>query len=224
LLCATDYDFRIAGQWLEDVIMTSEVRETLRFLQQENVRLQRENQELAEEVSMLRDVLDALRSLQEITASIDVNTNVLRLLERILQSALISINASDGSLLLVDDESEELAFVVVYGAVRDTLKGYRMPIGTGIAGWVAQHAEPVVISNVRLDPRFSEDVDQSFHFHTQSMLCVPIISGSKVIGVIQALNKANSEEFSRTDLTLLGVVAQLAATAITKAEAAVLTE
>jgi sigma-B regulation protein RsbU (phosphoserine phosphatase) len=210
--------------WREDRIMTVEIRETLRFLQQENVRLQRENQELAEEVEMLRDVLDALRALQDITATIDVNTNVLRLLERILQSALISIRASDGSLLLVDDDTNELAFVVVYGAVGDTLRGHRMPIGTGIAGWVAQHAEPAIIQNVRMDPRFSEDVDQSFHFHTHSMICVPIISGASVIGVIQALNKANNEEFNKTDLTLLGVVAQLAATAITKAEAAVLTE
>ena len=97
-------------------------------------------------------------------------------------------------------------------------------IGTGIAGWVAQHGEPAVIQNARLDPRFSEQVDQSFHFHTHSMICVPIVSGAKVLGVIQALNKANNDEFNRTDLTLLGVVAQLAATAMTKAEAAMLTE
>lgn len=204
--------------------MSIELRETLRFLQHENVRLQKENKELAEEVETLRDVLDALRDLQDITATIDVNTNVLHLLERILQSALISIRASDGSLLLVDDETEELAFVVVYGAVRDTLRGHRMPIGTGIAGWVAQHAEPAIIQNVRLDPRFSEDIDESFHFQTHSMICVPIIHGSKVLGVIQALNKANNEEFNKTDLTLVGVVAQLAGTAIAKAEAAVLTE
>lgn len=205
--------------------MTSaEIRETLRFLQQENIRLQRENQELHEELITLREVVDSLRALQEITARIDVNTNVLHLLERILQSALVSIRASDGSLLLVDDETQELAFVVVYGAVRESLKGYRMPMGEGIAGWVAEHAEPAIIQNARLDPRFSEQVDQSFHFHTHSMICVPIVSGSKVVGVIQALNKANNEEFNRTDLTLLGVVAQLAATAITKAEAAILTE
>jgi sigma-B regulation protein RsbU (phosphoserine phosphatase) len=204
--------------------MTAEIRETLRFLQQENVRLQRENQELTQEVTMLREVLDALKVLQEITANIDANVNLLRLLERILESALVSIRASDGSLLLVDQDSNELAFVVVYGAVSDTLRGHRMPIGTGIAGWVAQHAEPAIIPNVRMDPRFSEDVDQSFHFHTQSMICVPIISSSKVIGVIQALNKANNDEFNKTDLTLLGVVAQLATTAIDKAEAAVLTE
>jgi signal transduction protein with GAF and PtsI domain len=183
--------------------MSVEIRETLRFLQQENVRLQKENQEIHAELVVLREIIDALRALQEITATIDVDTNVYQLLDRILQSALVSIGASDGSLLLVDDEANELAFVVVYGAIRESLKGYRMPIGTGIAGWVAEHAEPTIIANVRMDPRFSEVVDRSFHFKTRSMVCVPIITGSKVFGVIQALNKVNGEEFTKLDLTFV---------------------
>jgi sigma-B regulation protein RsbU (phosphoserine phosphatase) len=108
--------------------------------------------------------------------------------------------------------------------VRDSLMGHRMPIGTGIAGWVAQNAQPTIIPNARLDPRFSADVDQSFQFQTRSMLCVPIVADGKVLGVIQALNKADGQEFKRGDLTLMGVVSQLAATAIAKAEAATLTE
>lgn len=204
--------------------MSSEIRETLRFLQQENVRLQRENQELHAEVMSLREIINALRALQEITATIDEATNVYQLLDRILQSALLSIGASDGSLLLADDDARELAFVVVHGSVRESLKGYRMPIGTGIAGWVAEHAEPAIIQNARMDPRFSEEVDRSFQFYTRSMLCVPIVYGAKVLGVLQALNKANAEEFNRTDMTLLGVVAQLAATAIAKAEEALVAE
>ncbi len=204
--------------------MSTEYRETIRFLQQENIRLQKENQDLNQEVMVLRDVVDALRALQEITTGIDVNTNVVHLLDRILQSALTSISATDGSLLLADDDTHELAFVVVFGKVRESLMGHRIPIGTGIAGWVAEHAEPVIIQNVRQDARFSGQVDQSFKFQTKSMVCVPIVYGDKVLGVIQALNKANGAEFRRNDLALLGVVAQLAATAISKAESAVLTE
>jgi sigma-B regulation protein RsbU (phosphoserine phosphatase) len=199
--------------------MSTEIRDTLRFLQQENVRLQRENQQLKDEVVVLRDVLEALRSLQDVSSNINADTDVFQLLDRILQAALISIHASDGSLLLADHDTDELVFVVVYGAVRDTLMGHRMPIGKGIAGWVAQNAQPTIVRNARLDPRFSEEVDQNFQFQTRSILCVPIVSDSKVIGVIQALNKADGQEFKRGDLTLLGVVSQLAATAIVKAEA-----
>jgi sigma-B regulation protein RsbU (phosphoserine phosphatase) len=198
--------------------MKNDVQEILRFVQRENVRLKRENEELRREVSMLHGVLDALRALQDVSTSINPNTDALHLLDRILESALTSISASDGSLLLVDGETKELAFAVVHGAVRDTLMGHRIAPATGIAGWVAQHAEPVIVSNARRDPRFSPEIDRDFQFYTRSMLCVPIVYGDQVWGVIQALNKADGEEFNDADLALFEVVAQLAAAAMVKAE------
>ena len=111
-----------------------------------------------------------------------------------------------------------MSFVVVHGSVRDKLSGYRIPIGEGIAGWVAQEGEPVIIHDVYLDHRFSMRIDQSLNFITRSMVCVPIIWQGMVRGVIQGLNKEDGEEFLQSDLTLLGVVSQLAASAIGKAE------
>lgn len=199
--------------------MSVDIREPLRFLQHENMRLKEENQDLREEVAALRNVLNALRALQEVSATVNAHTDVLSLLDRILQTALRSIRAGDGSLLLVDEETSELVFVVVHGRVRESLVGHRLPIGAGIAGWVAQNAEPAIIPNARLDPRFSPEIDEDFQFHTRSILCVPIIQGERVMGVIQALNKANGAEFNQADLALFGIVAQLAATAMRKAEA-----
>ena len=201
--------------------MSVEIRGTLHFLQSENQRLQEENQRLRDEVVRLRLVLRSLRTLQEISLGINKHTDVLGLLDRILQSALTTINASDGSLMLVDDETDELVFVVVHGTMRTQLTGYRIPLGTGIAGWAAKHAEAVMVPDVHRDPRFSSQIDQKFHFRTRSMICVPIAYDKKVTGVIQVLNKSNGEEFNEADLMLLGVVAQVAATAIHKAEAAV---
>jgi sigma-B regulation protein RsbU (phosphoserine phosphatase) len=143
------------------------------------------------------------------------------LLDRILESALASISAKDGSLLLVDEETDELAFVVVLGDVREMLAGHRMALGEGIAGWVAANREPVMIGDAHFDPRFSPAVDRDFDFRTNSMLCVPIIYADNVLGVIQALNKMDGEDFNEGDLALLGVVAQLAAAAITNISKAV---
>ncbi len=198
--------------------MLAQKQNAMRFLQQENSRLQTDNEDLRQEVGQLRSILHALRSLYEISTQIDAETDVFRLLDRILELSLATIRARDGSLLLVDDESEELAFVVVHGSVRDKLSGFRIPIGEGIAGWVAQAGKPVIIHDVYQDHRFSTRIDQSFHFITRSMVCVPIIWQRKVRGVIQGLNKEHGEEFAQSDLTLLGVVAQLAASAIGKAE------
>jgi len=197
---------------------------TQRFLQQENKRLLQENEALRQEVTMLHNVLDALRALQEVSSRIDAKTNVLSLLDRILASALTSIGSKDGSLMLIDNEKNELVFVVVHGVIRDTLINYRIPLGEGIGGWVAVNGRAVMIPNVRIDPRFSAAVDQTFNFKTRSLLCVPITFGNRVMGVIQAINKADGEEFNRADLALLGVVSQLAATAMSRAEEVILAE
>ncbi len=198
---------------------TDSLRDPLRFLQNENARLKEENRELREENQTLREVLDALRSLQDVSASITAETSVIGLLERILQSALTTIQATAGSLLLLDDTGE-LVFTVVYGAGREEIINYRLPPGTGIVGWVAQHLEPVVIANAHLDPRFSPIVDDLFHFETRTLMCVPIASPRKVLGAITALNKTGGSEFTTADLSLLAVVAQLAASAMERAESA----
>lgn len=190
------------------------IHEVVRFLQRENVRLKRENSELRQELEEARSVLEALQGLQEVSASLNVRTDVLYLMHRILESALASIQAHDGSLLLVDDETQELVFVVAHGDVAEELVGYRIPLGMGIAGWVAAHRKAVVVQDVHRDPRFSPQVDHAFDFRTNSLLCVPIVYGRSTLGVIQALNKEGGEPFTDADLTLLGVVAQLAATAM----------
>ncbi len=198
--------------------MASDLREPIRFLQLENSRLTEENHDLREEVETLRQVLDAMIVLQDISTSINSKTNIFGLLDRILESALKAINATAGSLILIDEDTRELVFTVVHGSARETLANYRLPQGTGIAGWVAQHVEPVIIANARVDPRFSWTVDNLFHFETRTMMCVPIATSNRVLGVLTALNKTNTREFTPTDLALLAVIAQLAATAMERAE------
>lgn len=204
--------------------MSTEIRGTAHFIQQENIRLQKENERLQQEVVRLRLILRNLGNLNQMALAIHPDTDILGLLDQILQAALDSIQAEDGSLMLVDEETKELSFVVVHGAVRTQLVGHRIPLGIGIAGWVAQNAEAAIVANVQTDPRFSSGVDQAFHFKTRSLLCVPIIYTGRVLGVIQALNKSNRKEFVNADLLMLNMVAQLAAAAIARAERVLLGE
>jgi sigma-B regulation protein RsbU (phosphoserine phosphatase) len=197
---------------------------TQRFVQQENKRLHQENERLRTEVEILQNVLDALGALHEVSLKVDARTDILGLLNRILASALAVIGSQDGSLLLIDNEKSELVFVVVHGAVSRELVNHRIPLGQGIAGWVAINGRAVIIPNAHRDPRFSAAVDQDFGFNTRSLLCVPINLVNRTMGVIQAVNKSDGEEFNRADLNLLGVVAQLAATALSRAEDAILAE
>jgi phosphoserine phosphatase RsbU/P len=202
------------------MLNSTTTRNPVQHLQQENSRLRDENRDLLAENKSLRATLEALLTLHEVAISITPTTDVMILLDRILEVSLQSIGASDGSLLLVNEELTELVFVVVHGRVRDQLTGYRIPIGTGIAGWVVQNEQPLIVPNVNLDPRFSHLVDTDLDFQTRSILCVPLHGRDNILGVIQAVNKTNGNEFSPQDLSLLRFVADLAAIAMTKAEEA----
>jgi GAF domain-containing protein len=185
----------------------------------EITRLRDENRSLKEELSVLRSSVRALSALQDIIQRLTPEMDVIQLVDDLLASVLAVVDAEDGSLLLLDEEKGELVFAVVRGRARQRLTGYRMPKDQGIAGWVVANKKAQIVSDVRADPRFFAGVDQSFDFHTRSLACAPLLDGERVLGVVEALNKADEREFTEVDHDLLVVVAQLAAVAIIRAEA-----
>ena len=195
-----------------------DTHDPVRFLQLEVGRLRDENRELKEELGILRSSVHTLSALQDLIRDLSPGMDVIALLDDLLASALAVVGASDGSLMLLDDDTGELAFAVVHGVARDQLKGYRLAPGEGIAGWVAANRKPQIVTDVRLDPRFSPMVDETFGFHTRSLTCVPLLDGDRVLGVIEAVNKTSDREFTDDDNSMLMVVAQLAAVAIVRAE------
>jgi GAF domain-containing protein len=195
-----------------------DTRDPIRFLQSEVSRLKQENQELKDELTVLRSSVRGLSAIQALIQRMEPDTNLVQLLDDLLGSALSVLGCGDGSLLLLDDETEELVFVVVHGTARQRLTGYRLPPGRGIAGWVADNKEPAIVPDVQKDPRFFPQVDETFGFRTQTLACVPLLDGDRTVGVIEAINKIDGREFSPEDHLLLMVVAQLAAVAIHRAE------
>jgi GAF domain-containing protein len=195
-----------------------DARDPIRFLQQEATRLRQENLELKEELAVLRSSVRALSALQDLVQRITPDIDVITFLDDILASALTVLGVSDGSLLLLDEQTNELVFAVVHGLARGRLVGYRLPPGKGIAGWVAENMQPLVVQDVEDDPRFYPQVDESLGFQTRSLACVPLLDGERVLGVIEAVNKATDRSFTPDDHDLLMVVAQLAAVAIRRAE------
>lgn len=180
------------------------------IMRRENARLQAENERLEEELRNLRDFVQILNDLAVATKNVTSDDELLPLLDHIFTKALKLLNAPDGSLMLLDDESNELVFVLVRGALAANLKGYRIPASEGIAGWVIQNADAALVRDVRRDPRFSHTVDEQFTFHTQSIVAAPLMGDRRVYGVIEALNKPGDEPFSDSDLALLGLLCRFA--------------
>ena len=192
--------------------------QTLRLLQRENIDLKEENERLQEEVLALREYLQGLRALQQDTQAIASARDLESFLSRVLYTALKAMDAADGSLMLVDYETDELVFAVVKGMLQSTLQGYRFPKTAGVAGWVATHAEPLIVGNPRLDDRFYSRIDETFGFETTSLICVPLLGQDKVIGVIEVLNKFSRQAFNEVDLDVLTILAHIAAEAIERME------
>lgn len=177
---------------------------TTNILQRENARLKGENTELREEVTNLRELVKILSDLYGRTISSDAD--LLPLLRDILLKALKLLSTPEGSLLMLDDETDQLVFLITTGTLGRDLEGYRIPAKEGIAGWVVRHAKPVLVSDVRTDLRFSHTVDDAFKFKTQSIAAAPLIGGHKVYGVVEALNKPGDKPFNEQDLELLNLV------------------
>lgn len=173
--------------------------------------VQQENAQLKEEVNRLRDYMRSLESLYHAVQRLMSETDIMTLLDKTLYYAMTVLDAHDGALLLNDEETKELVFVLVQGQVREKLPGYRIPSGEGIAGWVATHREPTIVNNARADLRFSSRVDEAFDFQTHSMVSVPLVARGKVLGVVEVLNKSGSREFAEADQDLLSLLAFIAA-------------
>lgn len=175
-------------------------------LRRENARLQTENDQLKEELGNLREFVRILTHLEALTRKIQKDTELKPLLEDLFEKALKLLNAPDGSLLILDEETNELAFVVVRGALKENLTGYRISAEEGIAGWVIKHSQPALVRDVRRDTRFSHMVDEQFTFRTQSIAAAPLIGDQRVFGVVELLNQPGDEPFSENDIGLLSLL------------------
>jgi len=125
-------------------------------------------------------------------------------------------DAETGSLLFLDDETGDLYFDVALGEKGESIKTIRLKKGQGIAGWVAEHQEPVIINDVQNDPRFFKDADKKSEFETRSMVCLPVRLKDKLVGVLEAINKRRGQ-FESEDRELLTALSNQVAVAIENA-------
>ncbi len=118
------------------------------------------------------------------------------------------------SLLLRDRSTGTLTFTLVTGSAADSLRGRTLPRGKGIAGWIAENAQAVIVSDVSNDPRFDTEMDHVADFETRSIIGVPLVTRDEVFGVIELVNRLDGERFSALDLKVLTTIADFAAIAI----------
>lgn len=141
-----------------------------------------------------------------ITSSMELSTR----LERVVEQAMELLGAERGSIMLVDEDEGDLVVRAARGL--DSSRAYRVRVGEGIAGWVAEHGEPLVLQDVVADRRF-RGTDPSL----KSALAVPLSVGGRIIGVLNVSTAKRQRRFDRQDLEHLTSFADMAAVAIDNA-------
>jgi adenylate cyclase len=160
------------------------------------------------------------RSLRHLSAYLDLSSDMAigagieSLIDRVVRSASKVMQADRASLFLVDPVTGDLWSKVAEGDDGKRMKEIRVPAGSGIAGWVAQHGETLNIADAYEDDRFNQANDVKTGYRTRSVLCGPVLNlQGAIVGVIQVINK-ESGKFEPEDETLFRAFAHQAAIAV----------
>jgi PAS domain S-box-containing protein len=171
-----------------------------------NARLFEEAQHRAEELSILYDVGRML------TSTLDL-TKVLRV---IMEAAVSMLQVEAGSVLLLDEETQELEFVAAVGAGAEQIMGLRLPAGAGVAGQALSEGRSLLVDDTQDSQTFYQAVDRLTGLSTQRLIATPLRVKERPIGVMEVINK-RSGPFTAADVRVLDLLAPTAAAAIDNA-------
>jgi GAF domain-containing protein len=167
----------------------------------------REDNQLKNEI---RDLLQALEGAGK--ANLPFSNDALLL--SIVEAAARIFQAAAASIMLINEAEGVLEIKISTETSNENLVGQRIPLDKGIAGYVAMTGQPIAISNLEQDSRFNRDFAQRTGYVPDSILAMPLISGDRVLGVMEVLDKIDAPSFGMQDMELLAIFAGQAALAI----------
>lgn len=220
IVVSDTHSFRGVTPWIREPFVyplyAPTVKELICFVKRSLVEKEvfLENTRLKCDLSLAKRELDFYEEVSKtLTSSLELN----EILTKIMKKAKVMTKAETWSVLLVDEETGDLVFEKTQGKKAKEIQKFRLKIGEGIAGWVAQEGMPIVVPDVSSDERFFGKVDSTIHFKTKSLMCVPIKSKDRVLGVLEVVNKTTGEPFTKEDLDLLMRLVDQTAIAIERA-------
>lgn len=157
------------------------------------------------------------RALVEAAKALTSTLKLEEVLEILMQTVAQLIGPENWSLMLLDEDKQELYFEIVVGEAAPAIRHMRLPVGEGIAGWVAAERESLVVPRVADDERFCNRMDEASKFQTESILAVPLEYAGRLLGVMEMVSSADQRSFGESDLALLTPFADFAAIAINNA-------
>ncbi len=170
--------------------------------------------------NMIKQVLpkDRNQLLVETSKLLNSTLDLDELLDITLRLSSEIMDAQASSLLLIDEISGTLKLHLSPKDQDQMKKRLELKMGEGIAGWVAQHGQPVISNQAKSDPRFCPELEEQIGFSIDSLICVPVLRKGKIIGVVSALNRLNHKNFEEKDLEVFSTLADQIAVALDNAD------
>ena len=170
-------------------------------------------------VARLEQKIKRLHTLIDVNSLISSSLNLDQILENVMTISKQVMNADASSLMLIDEKTSELVYQVALGSVGEKLKQeFRLKMGQGIAGTVAQEGQPLLIADVYTHPKFFRGHDEATGYRTRSMIAVPLKVRDRITGIAQVINRLDGEVFDEDDLELFIALCSMAAIAIENAK------
>ena len=157
--------------------------------------------------------MDHLRVFHDVARTLTTSLDLELILLAIMDKMANFFGPERWSLLMVDEAAKDLYYAIAVGEDAASLRGLRVPLGQGVAGWVASTGNPLVVPNVSLDPHWSTFARNHPDLDIHSIACVPIRSGENTLGVIQLLN-SKLDLLSEYSISFLRILCDYAAIAI----------
>lgn len=198
--------------------MAIDRRDIVQMLRDENEALKARNQQISVRLTRHQQAFRALIQMDETMRGLSAVVDVEKLINKLLALALHACDSENGSLVLVDDETDELVFADVVGEARKQLLNHRIRHDVGIVGNVVTTREPVLVADVRKSAHWSPDIDRVIGFKTQALMCAPLYTDDKTYGAIEVINNNSNNDFDDNDLAILRVTARFVSQALQKAE------
>ncbi len=199
------------------IIKPFKVEEMLRAIEKAltEVRLRREKEQLTARLMQanrqLERRLKELNILYGIGKSVNTLLELEQMLNRVVEAAVYITGAEEGSLLLIDEETNELYMRAAQGFDERDARGFRLKVDDSLAGEVVRTGRPKIIGR----KRDKEKIKTAYL--VKALLYVPLRVKDKVIGVLGVDNRVSDRVFSDHDLFLLSALADYVAIAIEKA-------
>ncbi len=173
-----------------------------------------------ETLQELQAQLQRLTLLQEINQAFHSTIELDELLPTIFEEVIEAMEAEGGSIWLLDPSGQELECRIAAGGGGEKLRGSRLKLGEGLAGWVALHQQPTTVDDVRSDDRWASRVGDAkrLQFTTTSLVSAPLVVRGESLGAINVVNKIGATGFTPDDLELLTSLANNAALVIKNAQ------